>query len=71
MNSPFLIAGFLAKSPVFARQGYARIYLKGLVKGVRMAIQGRKVAFRREHLKNYAKIQWELWVNMFRRMGWR
>lgn len=71
LNSPFLFAGFLAKALFFARQGYALIYLKGLAKGVGMAIQGRKVAFRREHLKNYAKIQWELWVNMFRRIGWR
>lgn len=67
LNSPFLLIGFIVKMCFFIRQGHGLVYLKGLLKGFEMARQGQKVKFRSGHLKNYLRIQLELWLNILRR----
>lgn len=71
INLPFLMAGFMIKTLFFAKKGYGGIYVKGLFQGVALSCSAKgcekKVKFKGAHLKNYFLIQWELWVNIFRR----
>lgn len=68
INLPFLAAGFLIKTVFFARKGYMREYITGLGKGIRLCEKNKKVRFQWKNLANYLKIQWELWINMFRKL---
>ena len=68
LNLPFLTVGFAAKLVFFAHRGYGREYVAGLGKGFRLCSRDKKVGFRRRNLPHYLKIQWELWINMFRRL---
>lgn len=71
INLPLLMAGFMIKTLFFAKKGYGGIYVKGLFQGVALSCSAKgcekKVKFKGAHLKNYFLIQWELWVNIFRR----
>ena len=71
LNLPFLAAGFLVKYLFFLKKGYGTLYAKGLAEGITMAREGKKVPFQARNLKNYAKIQIELWVNIVRRLRGR
>ena len=68
INLPFLAAGFLIKTLFFARKGYFREYVTGLGTGIALCQKDKKVKFQKKNLKNYLKIQLELWVNMARRL---
>ena len=68
LNLPLLAAGFFIKTLFFGRKGYFREYVTGLKKGTALCRRERKVPFRRKNLKNYVRIQWELWINIFRRL---
>ena len=65
INSPTLFFGFLIKYIFFMKKGYGKIYLKGLTEGMKMCRKQDKVSWNRKHLKNYLKIQLELWKNIF------
>lgn len=68
LNLPLLFAGFAIKTLFFVRKGLGKEYVKGLGRGFRLCAseEGRrnKVRFRRENLKNYIRIQLELWRNI-------
>lgn len=72
LNLPFLLAGFAVKLLFFALKGYGREYAAGIKNGFSLSRQeenrGKKVKFRWKNLKNYLKIQVELWINMFQRL---
>ncbi len=72
-NLPFLLLGFGMKFLFFLRKGFGKIYLKGLLRGFRIYYRegGRKmhVPFQKKNFGNYLLIQWELWINMFRRLS--
>lgn len=72
INLPFLIIGFGIKTLFFVLKGFGKTYLKGLGKGVAMALclDGRRkhVRFRMRNLFNYIEIEFELIVNMLRRV---
>lgn len=68
LNLPFLVAGFGIKFLFFAIKGMGREYLAGIKNGFQISAKGRKVKFDVKNLKNYGKIQWELWVNIIRRI---
>lgn len=68
LNAPFLLAGFLIKTVFFAKQGFLKQYLTGLANGIRMSKKRDKVVFQKKNMKNYVRIQLELWFNMVRRM---
>ncbi len=72
LNAPFLAAGFLIKLCFFAGKGFGGIYARGLLEGVSLCASGagrsHKVRFRWKNLGNYARIQLELWINLFRRL---
>ncbi len=68
LNLPFFIIGFFVKMLFFLLKGYGGIYAAGLVRGFRLCEKSRKVRFRWKNLGNYVRIQFELWINMFRRV---
>ncbi len=67
VNLPFLFVGFAVKALFFWHKGMGLLYLRGLKKGLRLALseEGRrhKVPFSMRHFKNYLAIQWALYVN--------
>lgn len=71
LNLPFLLAGFLVKLLFFAKKGYGKVYAKGLLSGAALCVsengRKRKVHFCWKNAVHYAKIQLELWINLFRR----
>ncbi len=69
LNLPFLAVGFTVKMFFFARRGYLGKYVRGLGKGFRLCSRDKKVRFRGRNLPHYLRIQWELWINTFRRLG--
>ncbi len=69
LNLPFLVVGFLIKMIFFAQKGYFKEYAAGLGKGIRLCGCSGKVKVQRKNLVNYFRIQWELWVNVVRRIA--
>lgn len=71
LNSPFLLAGFLIKYLFFAKKGFGKIYVQGLGEGIKLcrSQEGRakKVDGKGIPVKNYVRVQLQLWINMFRR----
>ena len=67
LNLPFLLAGFLIKTLFFLKKGFGGVYLKGLMKGIRLSAssEGRKhkVRFRPKRLWNYLYVQYRLVAN--------
>lgn len=69
LNFPLLSGGFLVKWLFFLKKGFGLEYIRGLMAGVRLAKKGKRVPYQKCHLANYVRIQFELWVNIFRRMA--
>ena len=68
LNLPFFLIGFGTKAVFFICKGYGREYLSGMKRGYLMCVAGRKYPFDARFIKNYCRIQLELWLNMFRRI---
>ncbi len=68
LNLPFFLIGFGTKALFFICKGYGREYLSGMKRGYLMCVAGRKYPFDSRFIKNYCRIQLELWFNMFRRI---
>ena len=68
INLPFFLIGFGIKALFFILKGYGREYLSGMKRGYLMCVAGRKYPFDRRFVKNYLRIQLELWFNMLRRI---
>lgn len=68
INLPFIAFGFFVKAVFFIFKGYGREYLSGMKRGYLMCTEGRKYPYSSKFIGNYAKIQVELWLNMFRRI---
>lgn len=66
LNLPFILPGILVKLLFFLKKGLAGDYLRGIGEGIRTGHECRKVRFQAGHLKNYVRIQFELWLNIFR-----
>ena len=63
LNLPFLALGFLVKTAFFIKKGEGVTYVRGLFSGISMCRHGRRFPYRNKNLKNYIKIQLELWRN--------
>jgi len=67
-NLPFLLAGYMIKWLFFCRKKMGKIYLMGLVRGIRRCFseegRAKKVSFRQKNLKNYVWIQLQLYKNL-------
>ena len=70
LNSPLLILGFGIKLVFFIPKGFGKDYLWGLKEGILLSASNRdkKVKFSWKHWKHYFFIQWQLWVNLFRKI---
>ena len=68
INLPFFMIGFGIKALFFIFKGFGREYLSGMKRGYLMCVAGRKYPFDRRFVKNYFRIQLELWFNMLRRL---
>lgn len=72
LNFPLFFLGFGIKLLFFWKKGFGKIYFRGLMRGFRIYYRegGRDmhVPFREKNLRNYLLIQWELWVNIIRRL---
>ncbi len=72
INLPFLMLGFFIKILFFCRKGMGKNYFGGLMRGFRIYYKegGKKrhIPFQGKHFENYLLIQWELWINMLRRL---
>jgi len=72
LNAPFLAAGFLIKWLFFVQKGFGVIYARGLINGLRLCLskegRARRGRFYPGRLPMYARIQWELWVNLYVRI---
>ena len=70
LNFPFFVAGYGIKLAFFLVKGLGKEYANGIWQGVRLSIgkegKSRKVKFCAKRLRNYAKIQIELWINLFK-----
>lgn len=69
INLPFFVVGFLVKALFFIQKGYGKEYLTGLARGVGICDRSKKVRFRMGNLMHYLRIQWELWVNIVRKLS--
>ncbi len=69
LNLPFLLLGFLVKALFFTFRGFGRAYLSGIYRGYLLCFKGRKLEYSNRNLKNYVRIQIDLWVNMIRRFA--
>ena len=69
LHLPFFIMGFGGKFLFFVRKKMGRLYLKGLLDGLKMSFceegKSHKVPFRGKHLANYFKIEeWLIFVTI-------
>lgn len=69
LNLLFFMAGFGIKIIFFYRKGLGNIYVNGLIQGLKQPVDTKKIKFQRKNLKNYLQLQWELWVNVFRKFA--
>lgn len=67
LNMPLLLTGFVLKWIFFLRKGLGNAYVRGLLSGVGLCVNGRKVNYQKKHFRNYVRIQAELWINTVRR----
>ena len=69
-NLPFFLLGFGIKFLFFCKKRMGKLYLKGLAEGWKRTVgpvgKQAKVHFQWSHLWNYVKIQWQLYLNVFR-----
>ncbi len=68
LNLPFFLVGFGIKTLFFIIKGYGREYLSGIKRGYLLCTEGKKLEYSSSNLRNYVKIQWELWWNVIRRI---
>ena len=72
INLPLLIPGFMIKTIFFARKGFGREYIAGMKNGFTLSQNakknGKKVPYCRKNFVRYVLIQWELLVNIIRRI---
>ena len=68
LNSPFLLAGYVIKWLFFLKKGLGKEYVQGVKEGFALCKKEKKVRFLWKNLPNYVRIQWELWLNMARRL---
>ena len=68
MNLPFLMVGFGAKQLFFCKKKLGGIYARGIFTGIRTCDREKKVRFQWKHFPTYARLQWELWRNIVRKI---
>lgn len=62
-NAPFLLMGYWLKYCFFKKIGFGEDYRNGIKEGLVTCRKCKKVFFRGAHIKNYVRIELELWKN--------
>lgn len=69
---PWLLTGFIIKQLFFILKGFGGLYHRSVLEGVKLCFseKGRqnKVKFRWKHLGNYVILEWEMFLNLFRKV---
>jgi len=68
LNLPFLLVGFGAKQLFFCKKKLGGTYARGILKGICTCDREKKVRFMWKHFPAYARLQWELWRNIARKV---
>ena len=72
INLPFLIIGYAIKLLFFISKGLGKTYLQGIAAGIKLSFSDsgkpHRVKFVFNRLKSYIKVQFLLWINIFRRL---
>lgn len=67
-----LTAGFMIKQLFFSLKGYGKIYHKGVLEGLKMCrtpeAKAKKVHRNQSRFTTRCRIEWELWVNILRKI---
>lgn len=66
INIGFLFFGFLIKQLYFYRKGLGITYYNSLKEGIKGRKKVKKVKYKNKNLKNYLKIEWLLFKNLFK-----
>lgn len=66
INIPFLLLGFLIKYLFFFKKGFGKEYKDGIIEGIKTLNKVKKVKFKFSNIKNYLKIEIELFLNTFK-----
>lgn len=69
LNLPLLFAGFLIKYLFFLKKGMGGEYCQGIREAFGLFKKEKKVPFQMKNMKNYVRIQLELWINLARRVS--
>ena len=64
LNMPLILSGILLKSLFFVKKHLGKEFCAGIFQGIKLCKKEKKVKYQRKHLKNYMKIQLELWKNI-------
>ncbi len=66
LNLPFVLLGLFIKFLFFSKKGMGKLYLQGIGQGVKRSFskigRQKKVVFEWRNIRNYLRIQWELYV---------
>ncbi len=69
INAPTLFLGFMIKYLYFKKRGFGELYKSSLKEGKELSLseegRGHALGFEWRNIKNYCKIQLELWGNIF------
>ena len=65
MNFVPLCIGYIIKWVFFIRKGYGKVYLEGVIEGIRTRKNCKRVLFQWRNFFHYVKIEWELFLNFF------
>lgn len=72
LNLPFLFIGFAVKTLFFIKKGMGYIYIRGLWRGIVLSCsregKKKKFPFHGKYFPSYARVQFELWYNLIRRV---
>ena len=73
LNLPLLLIGFLIKWIFFIYKNLGCEFIRGTTNGIKLSLSKKgkvhKVPFHIKHLKNYVRIQFQLWGNVFLRLS--
>ncbi|SFB13210.1 hypothetical protein SAMN05216249_11047 [Acetitomaculum ruminis DSM 5522] len=69
INMPLLFTGYFIKLIFYTKLGFLKSCLKGTIEGIGLCKKKKKFPFSSKNIKNYLKIQLELYVNIIRRIA--
>ncbi len=67
-----LLAGFVIKQFFFMLKGYGKVYHKAVLEGLKQCgiseIKGKRIGIVKGHFKDACRLEWELWINILRKI---